>query len=244
MKKSTVRLAVASACVGAGLVLSGCGGGSDEAAGTDPVSEEQGDTAGASAEEAPAEAGPATEEDLVAAVEAGGFTAEVTDAAATGEAAGIMGDMTVEPEECEVFMNAALAASEDTETTLVVGTASEGDTNVGTAIGYPSPDAASSALGANAGSLDACSEITVSTQGTEFSTSTTEVDAEVEGADQVVATESSMDVSGQTVTTTTVQAIKGSAIFSVTGTSMPGADEAPGVDELSATAADMVAALP
>lgn len=244
MKKSTVRLAVVSACVGAGLVLSGCGGGSDEAAGADTAAEEQGGADEAAAEEAPAEAEPATEEDLVAAVEAGGFTAEVTDAAATDEAAGMTGDMTVEPEECEVFMNAALAAGENTETTLVIGTASEGATNVATAIGYPSADEASSALDANAGSLDACSEITVSTQGMELSTSTTEVDAEVEGADQVVATETSMDMSGQTMTTTTVQAIRGSAIFSVTGTSMPGAEEAPGVDELSATAADMVAALP
>lgn len=244
MKKSTVRLAVVSACVGAGLVLSGCGGGSDEAAGTDTAAEEQGGADEAAPEEAPAEAEPATEEDLVAAVEAGGFTAEVTDTAAMGDAAEMLEGMTIEPEECAVFMSGAMAAVQDSEVTLVVGTPSDGSTSTGGATGHPSADAAASALDANAGSLDACGDMTMTMQGTEIPVSISEIDAEVEGADEVIATETSMDMSGQTMTTTTVQAVRGSALFTVTGMSMPGAEEAPSVDELSATAADMVAALP
>jgi hypothetical protein len=85
--------------------------------------------------------------------------------------------------------------------------------------------------------------MTMTMQGMEMSSSTTEVDASVDGADQVVATEIEMDVSGQTISTTSVQAQKGSAVITVssgTGAGMEGE----GIDELSAIAADMIAALP
>lgn len=251
MKKSTMRLAVVSACVGAGLVLSACGGGGDDVAGADTAAEEQGGAEDAGADHtsaddtsADAAAAPATEDDLVAAVEAGGFSAQVTDTGELGEAAGAMGDMTVEPQECEVFMNAAMAAAEDTETTVVVGTPSDPAAgSFGGAIGYPSADDASGAMQTNSGALDTCSEITVSGQGMEISSSTTEVDASVDGADDVFASEVSMDLSGQSMTTTSVQAVKGSAIVTVTTTSGAGVEGA-SIDELSATAADMIAALP
>lgn len=246
MRKSTMRLAVVSACVGAGLVLSACGGGADDAAEADTAAEEQAGTEDGGADDSAAEeaAAPATEDDLVAAVEAGGFSAQVTDTGDLGDAAGAMSDMTVEPQECEVFMNAAMAAAEDMETTVVVGTPS--DPSVGTfagAIGYPSADDAAGAIQANSGSLGTCSEITVSGQGMEISSSTTEVDASVDGAEDVFASEISMDLSGQSMTTTSVQAVKGSAIITVTTTSGAGLEGA-SIDDLSATAADMIAALP
>lgn len=248
MKKSTVRLAVVSACVGAGLVLSGCGGGSDEAAGTDTAAEEQGGAEEsadeAAAEEAPAEAEPATEEDLIAAVEAGGFTAEVADAEALSGAAGAMGDITVEPAECEVFMNAALTAAEEADTTVVTGLPAESSaSSIGGALGYPSADDALAAMETNSDSLGTCSDITVTMQDMELATSTTEIDAEVEGADAVFATEVEMDVAGQSMTTTSIQALKGSAVLTVTGTSGAGVDGA-SIEDMSTTAADMVAALP
>lgn len=246
MKKSTLRLAVVSACVGAGLVLSACGGGTDDAAGTDTAAEEQGGAEEASAEDAPADdaAAPATEDELLAAVEAGGFTAEASATGDLGEAAGAMGDLTVEPQECEVFMNAAVAAAQDTETIVVVGTPSDPAAGTfGGAIGYPSVDEADTAISTNTEALDTCSDITVSMQGMEISSSTTAVDATVEGADSVFASEVAMDISGQAMTTTSVQAQKGSAIITVSSTSGAGVEGA-SIDDMSATAADMIAALP
>lgn len=250
MKQSTMRLAVVSACVGAGLVLSACGGGADEAAEGDAATEQLSADDGA-AEQDPADEGgadtaaaPATEEDLVAAVEAGGYTAQVTDNSELSGATGAMGDMTVEPEECEVFMNAALTAAEDTDTTIVMGMpADTAAGSVGGATGYPSADAAASTLETNAESLDTCSDISVTMQDMEIATSTTEVDAEVDGADRVFATEVEMDVSGQSMTTASVQAVSGSAVITVTGSSGAGT-EGPTVEEMSRTAADMIAALP
>lgn len=74
MKKSTMRLAVVSACVGAGLVLSACGGSGDVAE-TDTSAEEQtgAEDGGAdeSGDDAAAEdaAAPVTEDELLSAVE-------------------------------------------------------------------------------------------------------------------------------------------------------------------------------
>lgn len=241
MKKSPMRLAVVSACVGAGLVLSACGGGTDDAAGADTAAEEQGGAEEAAAEEA---AAPATEDELLAAVEAGGFTAEASATGDLGEAAGAMGDLTVEPQECEVFMNAAVAAAQDTETIIVVGTPSDPTAgSFGGAIGYPSADEAASAIETNTDALGTCSDITVSAQGMEIATSTTQVDASVDGADGVFASEVAMDISGQSMTTTSVQAQKGSAIITVTSTSGAGL-EGTSIDDMSSTAADMIAALP
>lgn len=247
MKKSTLRLTVVSACVGAGLVLSACGGGTDEAAGTDAAAEEQGGAEQGSADEGGAEpaeeAAPASEEDLVAAVEAGGYTAQVADGADL-DASGAMGDVTVEPAECEVFMNAALTAAEDADTTIVMGMPAESSApSTGGAIGYPSADDALAAMDTNSDALDTCSDITVTMQDMEMSTSTTEVDADVDGADAVFATEVEMDVAGQSMTMTSIQALKGSAVLTVSGTAGAGVEGA-GIDDMSTTAADMVAALP
>src|SRR5699024_1017032 len=130
------------------------------------------------------------------------------------------------------------------DTTVVVGTPSDpAAAAFGGAIGYPSAEAASGAMQANSGALDTCSEITVSGQGVEISSTTTGLDASVDGADEVFASEVAMDLSGQSMTTMSVQALKGSAIITVTTTSGAGTDGA-SIDELSATAADMVAALP
>jgi hypothetical protein len=232
MKKSTLRMTVISACVGAGLALSACGGaGSAESGDTGEdtsASQEDGAEGGeAGAEDAgAAEAAVYTEDDLTAAVEAGGFEAKTADTAGVDELNSAMGEMNIEPAECEIFMNAAAAAVEDGEATVIVGTPNGGaQTTTGGAMGYPS------------------AELTMTMQGLEMSSSTTEVDASVDGADQVVATEIEMDVSGQTISTTSVQAQKGSAVITVssgTGAGMEGE----GIDELSAIAADMIAALP
>lgn len=245
MKKSTLRLTVVSACVGAGLVLAGCGGGADEAAGADTAAEEQGGSDEAAAEEAPAEAEPATEEDLIAAVEAGGFTAEPADGADLTDAGAGLADMTVEPEECGTLMNAAGEGAADSITAMVAGMPADSSSfTYGAAIAYPTADEALAHAASASDSLDACSDITMTLEGTEVAASVTEVDVEVDGADEILATEAEMDMGGQPMTTTTVFAVKGSALVSVTGTEMPGAGEAPSVVELGATAADMVAALP
>jgi hypothetical protein len=250
MKKSTLRMTVISACVGAGLALSACGGaGSAESGDTGEdtsASQEDGAEGGeAGAEDAgAAEAAVYTEDDLTAAVEAGGFEAKTADTAGVDELNSAMGEMNIEPAECEIFMNAAAAAVEDGEATVIVGTPNGGaQTTTGGAMGYPSADAAADMLSSSTGMLDSCGEMTMTMQGMEMPSSTTEVDASVDGADQVVATEIEMDVSGQTISTTSVQAQKGSAVITVssgTGAGMEGE----GIDELSAIAADMIAALP
>lgn len=245
MKTSTLRLTVVSACVGAGMVLAGCGGGAEEAAGTDTAAEEQGGADETAAEEAPAEAESATEEDLVAAVEAGGFTAEATDGADLSDAGAGLADMTVEPEECGTLMNAAGEGAGDSVTAMVAGMPADSSSfTYGAAVAFRSADEALAHVSSASGSLDACGDVTVTMEGMELSASTTEVDVDVDGADEVLATEAEMDMGGQPMTTTTVLAVKGSALVSVTGNEMPGAGEAPSVEELGATAADMVAALP
>lgn len=252
MKKSTMRLAVVSACVGAGLVLSACGGSGDVAE-TDTSAEEQtgAEDSGAdeSGDDAAAEdaAAPVTEDELLAAVEAGGFSAQVID---TGDASGTeaaavgLDDSAVEPKECEVFMNAAAVSMDDTDITLVMGGPS--DSSVGTfggAIGYPSADDAAGAMKTSSGSLDTCGEMTVTSQGMEINSSITELDASVDGADEVFASEITMDMSGQSMTMTSLQALKGSTVVTVGASSFAGRDSA-NIDEMSATAADMIAALP
>lgn len=242
MKKSTMRSAIISACVVAGLVLSGCGGSDDTA--SQETAEQGGTAEGSGAEEASGDAA-FTEEEIVAAIEAAGLTAEVTDVGSTDELAGAMGDTTVEPKECEVFMNAALAAAEDQPMTVVTGLP-DADSQLGAiavAIGYPSADDASAALESNSASLGACSEMTVSAQGMDVTSNTAQIDASIDGAEDVFATEVSMDISGQKVTTTNVQGRKGSAIVGATGSSSAAAEGA-SVDEMSSLVSQILAELP
>lgn len=250
MKKTTLRMTVISACVGAGLALSACGGaGSAESGDTGDdtsASQEDGAEGGeAGADEAgAAEAAVYTEDDLTAAVEAGGFEAQTADTAGVDELNSAMGEMNIEPAECEIFMNAAASAVEDGEATVIIGTPNGGaQTTTGGAMGYPSADAAADMLSASSDMVEPCGEMTMSMQGMEMSSSTQQVDASVDGADQVVATEIEMDLGGQTISTTSVQALKGSAIITVSSGTGAGMD-GEGIDELSAIAADMVAALP
>lgn len=249
MKKSTLRMAVLSACVGAGLALTGCGSGSAEGAGAgeDTAAADEAGTEDTVADEGGADAAADaayTAEDLTAAVEAGGFEAQEMDPADAESATTALGDMTIEPAECEVFMNASLAAADSGDMTLIVGMpGADAATTTGGAMGYASADEAASMLDSSISALGACGEMTITMQGMEMSSKTTEVDAEVEGADKVVATEVEMDVAGQPMTTTSVQVQKGSAILtasSASGAGMEGED----LDALTAIAADMIAALP
>ena len=249
MKKTTLRMTVISACVGAGLALSACGGGGsaeggdtgeDTAASEEAGAEESG---GEDAGGEEAEAAAYTEDDLIAAVQAGGFEPQTQSAEESPEIAGSMADMEVEPAECKVFMSAAAAAVDDTDATIVIGAPSDGSTTIGGALGYADESAAADMLSSSTGMLDTCSDMSISAEGMEMTASTSEVDASVDGADQVVATEMAMDVSGQEMTTTTIQAQKGSAIISVASSSGAGM-EAASVEDMSATAAEMIAALP
>lgn len=247
MKKTTLRMTVISACVGAGLALSACGGADSAEAGgtgedTGTSQEEGGDEA--AAEDAGGDSAVYTEDDLTAAVEAGGFEAQTPDMEGADELSSALGDMSIDPAECEVFMNAATAAVEDSDATVVIGIPSgETATTTAGAIGYASADEAADLLSSSSGMIESCSDMTISMQDMEMSSSTTQVEASVDGADQVVATEVEMDLGGQAISTTSVQAQKGSAIITVTAGA--GADmESQGVDELSAIAADMIAALP
>lgn len=248
MKKTTLRMTVISACVGAGLALSACGGGG-AAEGSDTgedttASEEAGAEEAGSEDAGAAEAAAYTEEDLTAAVEAGGFEAQSADQAGVEELNSAMGELTVEPAECEVFMNAATAAIDDSDVTAVVGTPSgQESTTVGGAMAYPSADAATEMLSSSSGMIDSCGEMTITAQGMEMTSSTTGVDATVDGADQVVATEVDMDVAGQSVSTLSVQAQKGNAIITVTSGTGSGM-EGDSIEDLSAIATDMIAALP
>ena len=247
MKKTTLRMTVISACVGAGLALSACGGGGSAEGGDTgedtAASEEAGAEESGGEDAGAAEAATYTEEDLTAAVEAGGFEPQTQSAEESPEIAGSMADMEVEPAECKVFMSAAAAAVDDTDATIVIGAPSDGSTTIGGALGYADESAAADMLSSSTGMLDTCSDMSISAEGMEMTASTSEVDASVDGADQVVATEMAMDVSGQEMTTTTIQAQKGSAIISVASSSGAGM-EAVSVEDMSATAAEMIAALP
>jgi hypothetical protein len=236
MKKTTLRMTVISACVGAGLALSACGGGgAAEGGGT-------GEDTTASEEAGAEDSGG--EDDLTAAVEAGGFEAQSADQAGAEELNSAMGELSVEPAECEVFMNAATAAIDDSDVTAVVGTPTgQESTTIGGAMGYPSADEATEMLSSSSGMIDSCGEMTITAQGMEMTSSTTAVDATVDGADQVVATEVDMDVAGQSVSTLSVQAQKGNAIITVTSGTGAGM-EGDSIEDLTAIATDMIAALP
>ncbi|WP_029090299.1 hypothetical protein [Brevibacterium album] len=236
------RTALTGLVLGAGLILSACG--SDDAAPAEEgAAQEEGGQEAAAQEEA-AEAPAATAEDLTAAIEALGYTAQATDASQLGEMQSAMGDISVEPAECEAVMNAGMAAAEGSDASLVVGMPADPTTEP-TVVGmaYGSADEAASPLSANQESLGSCSEVTVTMQGMEVSSSTTEVSADVEGADAVFATEATMDLSGQEMTTRNLVVQKGSALVTLTGVAAPGAEGAD-MDSLAETAASVVAELP
>ena len=67
-----------------------------------------------------------------------------------------------------------------------------------------------------------------------------------DGADQAAGTEVTMESSDQEITTTTVQAQKGTAVLAVTSTSTDGTDgtDSASVEDLEALVAQMISALP
>lgn len=249
MKKTTLRMTVISACVGAGLALSACGGGGsaeggdtgeDTAASEEAGAEESG---GEDAGGEEAEAAAYTEDDLIAAVQAGGFDTPEESNGTTGDLTGSMADMDVDPAECKIFIDAAATSLDEDEVTAVLGLPTDGSSTFGGATGYEDEASASNLVSTSTDMIDTCGEMTMDAEGMEMTATTTEVDASVDGADQVVATEVTMAWSGQEITMTIIQAQKGSAVISVSSAQGMGA-EAASVEDMSATAAEMIAALP
>ncbi|WP_291795104.1 hypothetical protein [Brevibacterium sp.] len=237
------RTALAAVVLGAGLVLSACGSGDTAPAEDGDAQQEEGE-APAPAEEEAAEAPAATADDLTAAVEAAGYTAQSMDMSQLGDLQGAMGDVSVEPAECEAVMNAGLAAAQGSDLTLVAGVPADPTTEPNlVAMAYGSADEAAEAISANKESLGSCGEVTVSMQGTEVSSSTSEVSASVDGADTVLGTEATMDMNGQEMTTRNLSVQKGSALVTLTGVSAPGMDGAD-MDGLAEVAATVLAELP
>ena len=236
-----LRMAVISA--GACLALAACSGGDTGAPGD---TGEGAATQGAGTQTTAAEAAVHSADDLTAVLETGGFEIRAQAAATADDLVGTSEDSAVEVGECEFHMNTGALSVDEDEAAAVIGTSADDSTTVGGALGYADEAAAARAVSSSDAMISDCGETTISSQGIEDSSDITRLDVSVDGADQAAGTEVTMESSDQEITTTTVQAQKGTAVLAVTSTSTDGTDgtDSASVEDLEALVAQMISALP
>lgn len=240
------RMTVAAVIAAGALALTACGGsGSDaegEAAPQEGGAAEQSAAAEPAEEEAPAEAEAPTAEELSAAIQAAGF--EIEEVPEGDAASAMLAEGTIDPPECEAFVNAAVAAQQNGVVDQVVGAKKDGQLMiVVSAASFPDSDTASGFVGDVEEQAKPCAEMTMDAQGTEITMSLDAAETEIDGADAAVSSTASGDAAGYAMEMTTVYGAKGPVVVSGLAVDLAGGQPAT-EDDIKPDVAAIIAELP